>query len=66
MIATAALFIINVYVEEYRREFSSFVGVLIVMPLTFIVTEISSSIFIAIELLISAVHVNIAVSPTLY
>ena len=37
-------------VLPYCREFCSFVGVLRVMPLTAMVTEISSSIFIAIDL----------------
>ena len=65
-IATVVSFMATACVEEYCREFCFLIGVLRVMPLTCIVTEISSSIFIATELLISAVHVNIAVSPMLY
>ena len=67
-IATAVSFMSTACVEEYCRELCSFMGVLMVaiVPLISIVTEISSSIFIAMELLISAVHVNIAVSPTSY
>ena len=65
-VATVVSFTATTYVVEYRRDFCSFGGVLRIMPLTSIVTEISLSMFIAMELLISAVHVNIAVSPTLY
>ena len=63
-IATVVSVMATVCVEEYCSKFCSLTGVLI--PLTFIVTEISSSIFIAMELFISAVHVNIAVSRILY
>ena len=63
-IATVISFMAIVCVAKYCREFCSFIDVLRIMPLTAIVTEISSSIFIAIDLLISAVHVNVAVSPT--
>ena len=65
-VATVVSGMATVCVEEYCREFCSFVGVLRGAPLTSIVTEIYLSIFIAMELLITAVHVNVAVSPTSY
>ena len=63
-IATVISFMATACVEVYCREFCFLIGVLRGTPLTSIVTEISSSIFIAMELLILALHVDIAVSPT--